>query len=399
MMRWGLIALTALLTAGPVVAQTPARAPAADTPATAPWDGRSEYGELAGATIRIDVPTKWNGGLVVMNHGYDPVPRKPPRGAPNARAHVFTDRGYAVAQSSYSKGGWALEQAMGDNQTLIAYFKKKYGKTNAIFATGGAMGAATTMTSVELYPNLYTGGLVTCCGTMAPSSWEAMTGSFRMMALFDYYFPGVLPPPVGPLIGFTYGGATDAKIEAAFKANPQKAEIFRRTTGRRLEHLANHVSFQSYISHEMQQRSGGNPFDNSTYIYTLDDDPATVNAGVKRYVADQKAMDYAKRWYTPTGRPKKPIFIMSPVYDPVVTINNSAGYMDVVRKNGGGDMVAFQWYDHEGHGAVTDLEVASAFDALVAWSKGGPKPPTGHGVNQGVARGGAAVGGGPAPAR
>jgi hypothetical protein len=395
MVRFGVLAL-ALVLATPTIAQTPPRPAPAAAPAAAPWDGKTEMGEIDGATFRIDMPAKWNGGLVIMNHGYSPEPRKPQPGAPSNRIRMFAQRGFAVAQSSYSKGGWAIEQAMADNEKLRKYFVRKYGKTNAVFATGGAMGASTTMTSVEMFPDVYTGGLITCCGTML-QPLESMQGSFRMMALFDYYFPGVLPSPVGPLNGFMYGGDTDRKVQAALDADPKKAEIFRRTTGRRLEHLANHVTFQTYINHEYQQRAGGNPFDNSTYIYTLDDDPAAVNAGVKRYAADAKAMEYAKKWYTPTGNLKRPVFIMSPVYDPVVTINNTAGYVDVVRRAGHIDKLAFQWYDHEGHGALSEAEVASAFDALVAWSKGGPKPPTGHGVNQGQARGGMGIGA-PGPA-
>ena len=385
--------LAALCAAALLSASVMPPALAQPTPvATAPaFDGKTEMGEIDGAVFRIDVPAKWNKGLVIMNHGYSPEPRKPQPGAISTRAKTFTDRGYAVAQSSYSQGGWAIEQAMQDNEKLRKYFVKKYGATASVFATGGAMGASTTMTSVELYPEVYTGGLITCCGTML-QPLESMQGSFRMMVLFDYYFPNVLPPPVGPLNGFMYGGDTDKKVQAALDANPQKAEIFRRTTGRRMEHLANHVTFQTYINHEYQQRAGGLPFDNSTYIYTLDDDPAVVNAGVKRYFADPKAMDYARKWYASKGDLKKPLMIMSPVYDPVVTINNTTGYIDVVRNAGHIDKVAMQWFDHEGHGALSEAEVGAAFDALVAWTKGGPKPPTGHGVNQGTARGAMGIG-------
>jgi hypothetical protein len=49
---------------------------------------------------------------------------------------------------------------------------------------------------------------------------------------------------------------------------------------------------------------------------------------------------------------------------------------------GADDMVAFQFFDHFGHGSVTTPEVAAAFDDLLAWMKGGPKPKNGHGVNQ-----------------
>lgn len=368
----GLAALA--LSSSPIASAQGPAAPAAD-------NLKTEMGEIDGASFRIDVPANWNHGLVIMNHGYSMDPRKPQPGAASARIKVFTDRGYAVAQSSYSKGGWAAEQAIADNEKLRQYFVKRYGKTTSLWATGGAMGASITMIEVEMHPELYSGGLATCCGTMVQS--EGLNANFRMLALFDYYFPGVQPPLIGPLNGYTYGGASDAKIKAALEADPQKAEMFRRTTGRRLADLPNHVSFQTYIIHEAQERSGGNPFDNSTFLYVTDDEQAKVNDGVKRYEADPKAEGYLKKWYTPTGKPQKPLFIMEPVYDPVVSVQFVTGYVDIARKNGGLGNVAFQFFDHEGHGALTNEEVAAAFDQLVAWSKGGPKPRDGHGQTQG----------------
>ena len=35
---------------------------------------RTEFGEINGAKFRIDVPEKWNGGLVVYCHGYSDSP-------------------------------------------------------------------------------------------------------------------------------------------------------------------------------------------------------------------------------------------------------------------------------------------------------------------------------------
>jgi hypothetical protein len=35
---------------------------------------RTEIGEINGARFRIDVPEKWNGGLVVYCHGYSDSP-------------------------------------------------------------------------------------------------------------------------------------------------------------------------------------------------------------------------------------------------------------------------------------------------------------------------------------
>lgn len=351
----------------------------------------TEFGSIDGANYRIDVPDNFSGCLVISNHGYSQTPRNPSRGRVGGRTLLFGEYGCATAASSYSRGGWAIRDAMTDNEKLRGHFLRTYGPTNRVISTGGAMGAATTMTSLELYPHVYDGGLITCCGTMNPTL-DAMNESFRMLALFDYYFPGVLPPLDGPLGDFQYGGATDERVIDAFEANPQAAEIFRRTTGRRMEHLANHVTFRWYIVHEAMERAGGMAFDNSTYIYTLDDDQAVVNAGVKRYESDPEAAQYFINWYTPTGELEDPLFIMTPVYDPVVTINNTIGYLDTVRRAGHYDNVTLQWYDHEGHGAVSTEEVEAAFAALWAWMDGGPKPATGKGVTIGERTGGMGIG-------
>jgi hypothetical protein len=380
------IALTAFAIAAPALAQ---QTPAAPTIAAPAFDGKTETGDIDGAKFRIDVPAKWNKGVVVMNHGYSPEPRIPAAGAPAARLRVFLDRGFAVVQSSYSKGGWAVEQAMDDNDKLIKYFKKKYGAAKPIIATGGAMGTGITVMSVEMRPDLYDAGLATCCSGLTPRL-ENENWNFQMLALFDYYFPNVLPPVVGPLNGYQYSiganGENVKKIQAALDAAPEKAEIFRRVWGRKKEDVASSVAFHTYLIHEAQERSGGNPFDNATVIYNVDDDLAKVNAGVKRFAAEPGKNAYMKKWYTASGKVTKPLFIMEPIYDPVVPVGTTEEYMNIVRRAGTENMVAFQIYDHSGHGSVTNPEVANAFDALLSWMKGGPKPPSGRGVTINEAR-------------
>jgi pimeloyl-ACP methyl ester carboxylesterase len=393
----GILLGAALMCAAPIaMAQTPA--PQAAAPAD---DIKTEMGEIDGATFRIDMPAKWNKGLVVMNHGYSPEPRKPQPGPASARIKMFTDRGFAVVQSSYSKGGWAIEQAMTDNEKLRQYFVKKYGKTNSVIATGGAMGASVTTASVEMRPDVYDAGLVTCCSGLE-SRLENMNWNFEMLALFEYYFPGVQPPVVGPLNGYEYSigntSPTAKKIQAALDASPEKAEIFRRAWGRKKEDVAGTVAFHTYLIHEAQERSGGNPFSNETTIYNVDDDHAKVNSGVKRYAADPGKDAYLKKWYTATGNLKKPLMILSPIYDPIVPADTTEAYVAIARRAGNADKVAFQFFDHYGHGSVTTPEVASAFDELLVWMKGGAKPKSGHGVNQAEPPRAGGARPGPAPA-
>src|SRR5436309_6698668 len=88
---------------------------------------RTETGEMNGAKFRIDVPENWNGGLVMYCHGYSPKPAsyENPKLAPQLA--VFTQAGYAVAQSGYAAGGWAIQEGIVDTENLRRYFVKKYG--------------------------------------------------------------------------------------------------------------------------------------------------------------------------------------------------------------------------------------------------------------------------------
>jgi len=370
-----IIVAAALACSAPVVIAQPATG-------STEADIKTETGVIDGASYRIDVPARWNGGLIVQNHGYSPEPRIPASGAPSARLRIFLDRGFAVAQSSYSAGGWAVEQALSDNAKLIAHFKTMHGRAGPVIATGGAMGASVTTASVEIQPQLYDAGLVTCCSGLDPRL-ENMNWNFEMLALFDYYFPNLMPPLVGPLNGYPYQSPElRAKVQAALDANPEKAEIFRRAWGRKMEDVANTVVFHTYLIHEAQERSGGNPFSNETTLYNVDDDLVAVNSGVKRHAAEPGKDAYLKKWYTATGNLSGPLMILSPIYDPLVPVDTTEAYMAIARRAGNADKVAFQFFDHFGHGSVTTPEVAAAFDDLLLWMKGGPKPKNGHGVNR-----------------
>jgi pimeloyl-ACP methyl ester carboxylesterase len=349
-------------------------------------EAKVEMGEIDGATFRIDMPEQWNGGLVIMNHGYSIEPRKPAPGPPNARIALFTSEGYAVAQSSYSKGGYALPEALEDNEKLRKHFIKEFGPTKALYATGGAMGATITMLSIERYPNVYTAGLATCCGTLVPTL-QNLQANFEVLTLVDYYFPGLFQPIVGPTNGYQYNADETKRVAAALAASPDKAEIVRRIARRQMPDMASYLTFETFVVHEIQERAGGNPFDTRTTIFNVDDDLAQVNTAVKRYDADPRARAFLEKVYAPpTGNLKRPLLIMSPVYDPIVPVTSVVPYVQVVHDAGAQKNLAFQFFNHEGHGNVSPDEVKTAFDALQAWVHGGPKPADGAGVTVPSAR-------------
>ena len=119
------------------------------------------------------MPESWNGVLIMFCHGYSPVPGRFENPKPNPQLNPLVGQGFAVAQSGYAAGGWAIEEGVQDTQALRRYFGKKYGAAKETYVMGGSMGGFLTMVLLESYPNDYDGGLA-LCGPLAPAS-----GSWR----------------------------------------------------------------------------------------------------------------------------------------------------------------------------------------------------------------------------
>lgn len=76
-----------------------------------PVDASTEIGTLEGTAYRIDIPERWNHGLVVFYHGYSPTPVTFGRDEPiSPMFDGMLARGFAVIQSAYSATGWAVEE-------------------------------------------------------------------------------------------------------------------------------------------------------------------------------------------------------------------------------------------------------------------------------------------------
>src|SRR4051794_17329642 len=93
-----------------------------------------DIGKHDNVAYRIDIPANWNHELVMFYHGYAIDPVKFPTVEPISP--MFTpllERGYAVAQSTYSQTGWAVEQAYVETEKLRQHFVAKYGKAQRNF--------------------------------------------------------------------------------------------------------------------------------------------------------------------------------------------------------------------------------------------------------------------------
>jgi pimeloyl-ACP methyl ester carboxylesterase len=339
---------------------------------------RAETGEINGAKFRIDVPENWNGGLVMYCHGYNPKPVSYDTSKLAPVLEVFVDQGYAVAQSGYAAGGWAIQEAITDTENLRRYFVKKYGPVKETYVTGHSMGGFLTMVLMETNAPSYDAGLP-LCGPLAAPDWFVARGAFDGLVLFDYYFPGVLPDPVNVDPAYESTKEVTEKILTLLDAAPEKAKILRRQNHiKNNKDLAATLAFITYVLKELQQRAGGNPFDNRNIIYTGTPDDNAVNEGVKRYAADPRAVNYLRTYYTPKGELTKPMLAVHTSYDPLVPPFIPNMYQTLVEQAGSSAWFVQQYVKHDGHCTILPSEVARAFSELRDWKEKGIRPTAGE---------------------
>ncbi len=350
-------------------------------------DPKAEIGEINGAKFRIDIPENWNGGLVMYCHGYSPVAGAYKEGKLSPILAVFTDQGYAVAQSGYAAGGWAIQEGVADTEALRRYFTTKYGQPKETFVTGHSMGGFMTMMFMERFPTAYDAGLA-LCGPLAPTTYFMERGAFDLRVVFDYYFPGALPRP--DKIPEDYKNTPEAakELQALIDGQPEKSTAILKYSGaHNTKDLAGTVIFITYMLLDLQKRAGGNPFDNRNQIYEIPENYNAVNDGVKRYAADPRAAEYIRTWYTPTGKLTRPMLAIHTSYDPLVPVRIPSMYLGLVEQSGSQNLFVQQYVKHDGHCTILANEVAAGFTELRAWKDNGVRPHSGLHVEAAAASG------------
>ena len=343
----------------------------------------TEIGTLQGASFRIDVPKQeWNRDLVVYFHGYESKPRifsladNQPR-PPSRILQQLLNRGYAVAESGYSTGGWAVERAAKDSEALRRYFGKKYGSPRETFVMGHSMGGLLTLMTLEQHPDAYAGGLA-LCGVLAPADL-VMQRAFANRVAFDAFFPGVLPDVEHIPDSFAMNDVpTITNVQKALDSKPDSAALVRSLADVHTNRgLADVLVFNTFVIEDLRLKTGGNPFDNRNLIYTGTTDDNALNSEVKRFAGDRKAIEYLSEYYTPTGRLKRKLLAVHTTYDPLVPAATAAYYDAATRRLGVGDLFVQQYVNRDGHCNITADQTGKAFDELAAWVHGDRRPQPG----------------------
>jgi pimeloyl-ACP methyl ester carboxylesterase len=377
--------------------ETPINAPAAVAgsaagKSVAPTWAKSVTGVTGeGAQYSIFVPADWNGDVVYYAHGIKDVAE--PVGLPIANGFPdFRDSlgvmGYAIAYSSFSENGWAVQDGIQKTHQLRGLFASVAGQPRRSFIAGHSMGGLITVALAEKYPSQYDGALP-MCGVVGGAQ-KQIDYIANVRTVFDYLYPGVLP-----------GNALDMPVELNLNAQvlgPAQAAITLKpipaiTTFPRLaqtpvpfasvpelvQSILTALAFDARGADDLLDRTHGHsPFSNSGDAYytgaLLPDSLAAINAGVMHFDETPDAANYLRKYYETTGDLRIPMLTIHTSRDPVVPVFHEAVYAARVAAAGTASNLSQRVISRYGHCTFTPSEMAQAFRDLAAWVESGVKP-------------------------
>ncbi|MET4615845.1 pimeloyl-ACP methyl ester carboxylesterase [Stenotrophomonas sp. 2619] len=326
-----------------------------------------QTGQLQGAPWRIDLPTRWNGELVMLAHGFEPAgtPREAVWPANDATAALLK-AGYAVAQSGYASQGWAVSDAIADTERLRQQFLAAHPRTRRSWVLGFSMGGAVAIATLERYPQHYAGG-VSLCGANLPGEVLAREMLTTLVA-FDTLFPSAPGLPADGLVSTPAGTLAQQALYPAIDAAVQSRPALAATLATRLqvpaEQLAGTISLHALIWHDLVRRSGGVPVGNRDAAYAGFGDDAAFNASVRRVDADPAAQASLRRQLGLRGALQRPLVIQYNRDDPTISPRFEGVYTALAARAGATPPPTVLPRAGEGHCGFAESDVVRALQAV-----------------------------------
>lgn len=384
----------------------PVGPPAATNVTVTDGDGFTRIdGEKAGALFAAIKPDDWNGDLVLVMHGHVPPDAPidlfdPIQWWTEPAVEALVDRGFGVALSSYRVNGLAVKEGAIDSRIAQNMFTGQFGRPANTYLYGWSMGGTIGQMLLETSPARYD-GFLSVCGVLGSRVVQAKYG-LDARVLFDHFFPGVLPWTVWEDQRSLFAEVLPA-LQGAFAADPvgfiekgQKLASFDQLdlplgsgTPQELilSILGSLLGFGGGNA-DLAQKANGIAVGNAETVYTSnllsEKELAQVNASVARFEADPQAARYLERYYTPDGRVRgTPVMALHTDGDAVAPpAIHLPEYRGILEDAGNGDLFVARVVEGFGHcefGAdlqpdgFLDVQL-QAFEELVAWAEGGPKP-------------------------
>jgi pimeloyl-ACP methyl ester carboxylesterase len=369
-------------------------------------------GRIGTAAYSIDVPVGWNGTLFLYSHGYvAPGNSNPAVAAPGAEAYSWLlAHHYAIAGSSYSSTGWALQDAFKDQIALLDLFDLKIAKPARVIAWGHSLGGIITAGLVQLYPDRFAGA-IPMCGVLSGgvASWNTGLDSayaFRTLLASQstLQIAGISDPKANlqvALNAFNQAKATPAgearlALVGALaglpgwfdptQPEPGPSDFKARVAAQESWESRVDFPFEFMYRAELEKRAGGNPSWNTgvdyhhqlsispdaaevTALYrsagiNLESDLRALEAG-QRIKADPAAAAYLDRNLSFDGQLSIPVLTMHTTGDGLVIPQNETAYAGVVNAAAKQELLREVYVHRAGHCAFTPAETIALVQAMI----------------------------------
>jgi pimeloyl-ACP methyl ester carboxylesterase len=363
-------------------------------------------------TYKIDVPSPWNGTLLLYSHGYTFGPDNPAEdvGDPATGAWLLAN-GYALAGSSYSTTGWALQQAFADQTKVLDLFNSKIGHPKRTIAWGHSLGGMITAALVQLYPGRFTAALP-MCGVVAggPGVWnQGLDSEFALATLQSPFKMVNFTSPSDVVNNFvaastalaiaqaTPQGRARIALSAALadlpgwfdptSAEPASTDYAAQELNQFNWDNNPDFAFAFFGRAELEARAGGNYSWNTGVDYhaqlanssdlaevqalyaaaglDLNKDLDTLNAAPRISVTNPKALAYITKYITYNGQLEMPVLTMHTTGDGLVEVTDENAYADVVSSTGNSDLLRQVFVHRAGHCSFSPAETITALQTLV----------------------------------
>lgn len=365
-----------------------------------------------GATFLIEVPSPWNGTLLLYSHGYvTPGSPNPAQdvGDPGTRAFLLAN-GFALAGSSYAHTGWAIQEALPDQIAVLDAFHTLVGTPTRTIAWGHSLGGIITAGLIQRFPERFDGALP-MCGVLSGgvATWnQALDAAFGFKTLLAFGSPLQVVNITNPTANLglaesilaaaqaTPQGRAKLALVAALgdtpgwfdpaSPEPAKNDFASQEVNQFLWSANVDFPFVFALRAELEFRAGGNPSWNTGVNYreqlehsvnrdevralykqaglNLDADLDALNDAA-RITANPASVEYLENNIIFNGDLDFPVLTMHTTGDGLVSNQNESAYRDVVDEGGSRRLLRQTFVHRAGHCTFTPAETVTALGNLI----------------------------------
>jgi hypothetical protein len=336
----------------------------------------SRRGTYAGGSYQIEVPTGWNGGLVIFAHGYGGAEHSP------LASHLAAN-GYAWAASSFRSGAYRPDWFVVDTLQLRDLFIREIARPRWTIIHGQSMGGHIAIASLELHPGVYQGALIECGVTDGVTvadlglAYQAAAEYFAGVPLLDsmprpdlaarvseLWLPALGEPGRYTLQGqrfdsvvkYLFGGDLPLRLEGLRQRYVRRMTLFPRTQ------MLGQAGSTLHVRYRIDSGMG------------VDEDE--LNRKIRRFapVAGTRSRETNPVFAEPTGRLTVPVLTLHETGDAEAPFSLEQAYRRRTLAAGTSHLLVQRAIRWPGHCGIDGEVREQAFDDLVVWIERGVKP-------------------------